>query len=82
MDIAWQEGGVRGTRQQATLALIPKGGDYPVDVLVWIVRYDGACLMAVGRPDTGQNRQCVHQPYWTVIGAQMGNFIMSWTEPE
>jgi hypothetical protein len=82
LDIAWQEGGVLGTKQQATLALVPRGGDFPIDVVVWIVRYDGACITPSGRPGVTPDTPCQQQPYWTVIDAVTGDFILSWTRPE
>lgn len=73
LDIAWQEGGIVGTSQQATLAVVPAGGSFPLPVLVWVVRYDGGCIAPAGRPSsTSQVTQCQRQPYWTVIDAESG----------
>jgi hypothetical protein len=82
LNIAWKEGGVLGTSQQATLALVPKGGDFAADVLVWIVRYDGACISPLGGHRGKHTDECAVQPYWTIINAETGDFIMSWTRSE
>jgi hypothetical protein len=82
VDVAWQEGGVEATSQQAILALVPEGDDFRVDVLVWIIRYEGYCFTSIGNPRSGPHeRRCSYQPYYTMIDAETGEFIMSWTAP-
>jgi hypothetical protein len=83
VNIAWQEGGVDGLAQQATLALVPRGGQFPADALVWIVRYDGHCLTPVGAYSDSETHEgkCFYQPFFTIIDAGSGEFIMSWTRP-
>jgi len=80
MDLAWKEG-VEATSQQAILALVPRGGSFKTDTLVWLVRYEGYCAVPIGPPRGGHNPTCYMQPYFTLINAETGEFIASWTRP-
>ena len=83
VDIGWKEGGADGTSQQATLALLPKGGSFAQDVLVWVVRYDGYCGSPVGNPRFNSHEgKCFVQSSFTMIDAGTGEFIVSWTRPD
>jgi hypothetical protein len=86
VNIAWAESPAASTSQQATLVLIPKGGNFPSDVLAWVVRYDGYCALAHrGTPIDGKplpDQTCHNQPLFTMIDASTGEFIVSWTRAD
>jgi len=83
MDIAWQEGGSAGESQTPTLVVVPKGGDFAKDTLVWIIRYDGSsfCPSTVVRASPPVHGTCQIRPAFTMIDAESGDFIISWTPP-
>ena len=82
MNIAWQEGGYDGTSQTPTLVLVPKGGDFDHDTLVWVIRYDGYCFLP-SRPIgvTPSPPFCQIRSAYTMIDGETGDFIVSWTPP-
>jgi hypothetical protein len=80
-DIAWQEQGYGGDVQQPTLALIPAGGTFSSDTLAWLIIYPGACSLPVGAigSEGTEGQDCLVQPGYTLIDAQTGEFLVSWT---
>jgi hypothetical protein len=82
LDIAWKESAIDAKQQQAILALAPKGGTFPDDLLVWIVRYDGGCVEPIGGRVGGKHPGCAVMPVWTMIDATTGEFLITWAHAE
>jgi len=78
MDTAWKEV-VEATNQLAILALFPKEEQFKVDTLVWLIRYEGYCAVPVAPPRADSVQTCYEQLYFTLINADTGDFIVSWT---
>jgi hypothetical protein len=79
---AWKEEGAPGnpTGVHATLALLDWGSK-EVSPPVWVVTYEGAeCVQQAGEP--GQLAPCVFQDFHTLIDANTGTYIASFTAPE
>lgn len=79
-DFAWaQDGGGAGAAVQTpVLAVLPAGGNFPSDVLVWVIKYtDIDCVM--GSAPVGMSPSCNHT-WTTVIDANTGEFIYGYTD--
>jgi hypothetical protein len=78
VEIAWREEGAAGdpTGVKATLALLTWGDEFQ-RTLVWVVTYEGACVIRQGPP--GNKFECVEQPFHTLIDATTGRYIASYS---
>jgi hypothetical protein len=79
-DIAWQEGAYSSSTEQPILVLIPAGGNFKIDRLGWLIVYPDACHIFSSIPGT-HGKGCVVQPGYTLIDAETGDFIATWTSP-
>ncbi len=87
-DIAWAEG-VPGdaTAETDTYGLLSWGDDF-VDRPVWVVTYEGVCQYAAGgarieqkgTPASPIETTCFVRPFNTVIDANTGDFLFSYTD--
>jgi hypothetical protein len=79
-DYAWaQDGGGSGAAaQKPLLALLPAGGNFPVDILVWVIQYTGIDCVMSSAP-LGGSPSCNHT-WTTVIDANTGEFIYAYTD--
>jgi hypothetical protein len=75
--IAWSSDheGLPAVSVQPILALLPAGGSIQKDMLVWELRYSGACIPAFGPVGgSGQEDQC-GQEWDVLVDANTGTFI-------
>jgi hypothetical protein len=84
-DIAWLEDATTpdAKEQQAQLAMLPAGGNFSEDTLVWLVRYTGACLspsIIANWPKDRPKPKCTNSTWTTVIDANTGDFIYGFTD--
>lgn len=84
-NIAWQEDGSTpdAKAQQAQLSLMPAGGNFPVDTLVWDIHYTGACIqpsIVLSWPKDLPRPGCTNTTSDTVIDANTGEFIYGYTD--
>jgi hypothetical protein len=81
-NIAWQqEAAPNALDQQATLALMPAGGNIKEDTLVWIVDYTSSCIPpATGKAGADNSGMCSSDHTWSVVvDATTGDFIIAYT---
>jgi hypothetical protein len=79
---AWAEEGAPGDPQgvHVSLALLTWGTGY-TKTPVWVVSYEGAdCMIAAGAP--GGAEECVKQAFHTLVNAESGDYVASFTSPE
>lgn len=83
MNIAWAQDAEQSTAQEPVLALVLPGGTFPKPLLVWEIRYTGACLHASGPSDPSQDysspEPCGNTEWDTIIDASTGAFVYGFT---
>jgi hypothetical protein len=78
-DLAWAQDGHAGREQRIELAILPRGGNIPTDVLVWVVSYTGIDCIPAASGLTEAELDCNHG-WTTLIDAETGSFIYGFTD--
>jgi hypothetical protein len=80
LNIAWRDAAFAGgTSAQPILATLPKGGTFERDTLVWVIRYEGACVPLHG-PSGADLPRCGGHQWNVIIDASTGSFIAGYSD--
>jgi hypothetical protein len=81
LDLGWKDAAfASGGTVQPILALLPKGGTFGADTLVWVLRYDDACVPVHGPPELMKAPACGATQWNVILDASSGAFIAGYSD--